>query len=78
MKTFRNCTKNEISIIETALLPDILSYKLHKVVPLLSCMASAAILQEDQIPSQWYNIQADMKTKPAPMLDPSTKEPVSV
>lgn len=35
-------------------------------------------LQEDQIPSQWYNIQADMKTKPAPMLDPSTKEPVSV
>lgn len=35
-------------------------------------------LQEDQIPSQWYNIQVDMKTKPAPMLDPSTKEPVSV
>lgn len=35
-------------------------------------------LSEEQIPSQWYNIQADMKNKPAPMLDPSTKEPVTV
>lgn len=35
-------------------------------------------LQEDQIPKQWYNIQADMPVKPAPMLDPQTLKPVTV
>jgi len=34
------------------------------------------ILQESEIPKQWYNIQADMKNKPQPMLNPQTKEPV--
>ena len=36
------------------------------------------ILTEDQIPQQWYNIQADMPVKPLPMLNPKTKEPVTV
>ena len=35
-------------------------------------------LQEDEIPRQWYNIQADMPNKPMPMLDPQTREPVTV
>ncbi len=35
-------------------------------------------LTEDQIPRQWYNIQADMPNKPLPMLDPVTREPVTV
>ena len=34
-------------------------------------------LQEDEIPRQWYNIQADMPNKPLPMLDPQTREPVT-
>ena len=34
------------------------------------------ILQEVDIPSQWYNIIADMKNKPLPMLNPQTKEPM--
>ena len=34
------------------------------------------ILQENEIPTQWYNIQADMATKPLPPLNPSTKEPL--
>ena len=34
------------------------------------------ILQENEIPTQWYNIQADMTTKPLPPLNPSTKEPL--
>ncbi len=34
------------------------------------------ILQEDQIPRQWYNIVADMKVKPMPMLHPGTKQPL--
>ncbi len=36
------------------------------------------ILPESEIPTQWYNIQADMKTKPQPMLNPATKKPVTV
>ena len=35
-------------------------------------------LTEEEIPTQWYNIQADMTTKPMPPLNPSTKEPLTV
>lgn len=35
-------------------------------------------LSEQDIPSDWYNIMADMPVKPMPMLDPVTKEPVTV
>ena len=34
------------------------------------------ILPEDEIPRFWYNIQADMKNKPMPPLNPKTKEPL--
>ena len=34
------------------------------------------ILQESEIPTQWYNIQADMKNKPLPPLNPGTHEPM--
>ncbi len=33
-------------------------------------------LPESEIPTQWYNIQADMKTKPMPPLHPGTKAPL--
>ncbi len=36
------------------------------------------ILEENQIPTQWYNIQADMPTKPLPPLNPATKKPMTV
>ena len=36
------------------------------------------ILQESEIPKQWYNIQADMPNKPMPPLNPKTKEPLTV
>lgn len=29
-------------------------------------------LTENEIPTQWYNVRADMKNKPAPLLDPVT------
>lgn len=35
-------------------------------------------LAEQDIPSSWYNIMADMPVKPQPMLDPATREPVTV
>ena len=34
------------------------------------------MLQEADIPTQWYNITAEMKNKPQPMLNPQTKEPI--
>ncbi len=34
------------------------------------------MLQENEIPTQWYNIQADMVNKPMPPLNPATKEPL--
>ena len=35
------------------------------------------ILPEAQMPSQWYNIVADMPNRPLPPLHPMTKEPVT-
>jgi pyridoxal-phosphate dependent TrpB-like enzyme len=33
-------------------------------------------LKEDEIPTQWYNVRADMKNKPAPLLNPGTLQPL--
>ncbi|MBQ0084875.1 MAG: TrpB-like pyridoxal phosphate-dependent enzyme [Prevotella sp.] len=35
-------------------------------------------LNEDERITQWYNIVADMKTKPQQMLNPQTKKPVTI
>ena len=34
-------------------------------------------LSEDELPKAWYNVRADMKNKPAPLLNPATKQPVT-
>lgn len=34
-------------------------------------------LEESEMPKQWYNVRADMKKKPAPLLSPATKKPVT-
>lgn len=34
------------------------------------------ILQENELPTQWYNIQADMVNKPLPPLNPATMKPL--
>ena len=34
-------------------------------------------LEEHEMPKQWYNVRADMKKKPAPLLNPVTKEPIT-
>ena len=34
-------------------------------------------LTENEIPKQWYNVRADMKNKPAPLLNPGTLEPMT-
>ena len=35
-------------------------------------------LSENEIPTKWYNIRADMKTKPAPLINPGTGKPLSI
>ena len=34
-------------------------------------------LSENEVPRAWYNVRADMKTKPAPLLNPATHKPVT-
>ena len=34
-------------------------------------------LTEGELPSVWYNVRADMKVKPAPLLNPQTFQPVT-
>ncbi|MBR6231313.1 MAG: TrpB-like pyridoxal phosphate-dependent enzyme [Lachnospiraceae bacterium] len=34
-------------------------------------------LEENEIPKQWYNVRADMKNKPAPLLNPGTGQPLT-
>ena len=34
-------------------------------------------LPEDQIPKQWYNMRADMKEQPDPMINPATMQPAT-
>ena len=33
-------------------------------------------LEESEMPTQWYNVRADMKNKPAPLLNPGTLKPM--
>ncbi|MBQ6480074.1 MAG: TrpB-like pyridoxal phosphate-dependent enzyme [Anaerolineaceae bacterium] len=33
-------------------------------------------LDENEMPTAWYNLRADMKNKPAPLINPGTKEPM--
>lgn len=34
-------------------------------------------LDENEIPTQWYNVRADMKNRPAPLLNPATLKPMT-
>lgn len=35
-------------------------------------------LEEKEMPAQWYNVRADMKNKPAPLLNPGTMKPITL
>ena len=35
-------------------------------------------LEENELPRQWYNVRADMKNKPAPLLNPATHQPCTL
>ncbi|MBQ4481481.1 MAG: TrpB-like pyridoxal phosphate-dependent enzyme [Victivallales bacterium] len=35
-------------------------------------------LTEDEMPKAWFNVRAEMKQKPAPLLNPATRQPVTL
>ena len=35
-------------------------------------------LEENEIPTKWYNVRADMKIKPAPLVNPATGKPATL
>ncbi len=35
-------------------------------------------LEESELPKRWYNLRADMKNKPAPLLNPATHQPMTL
>ena len=35
-------------------------------------------LEEHEMPKQWYNVRADMRKKPAPLLNPGTLQPITL
>ncbi len=35
-------------------------------------------LEENEMPKQWYNVRADMKNKPAPLMNPATHKPMTI
>ena len=47
------------------------SFKMEKNIPYKT------YLNEDEMPKQWYNVRADMKNKPAPLLNPATHKPMT-
>ena len=49
---------------------------LHKSIIIMSSKTKRFILPEDEIPEQWYNIQAEMVNKPMPLLHPATRKPL--
>lgn len=53
-------------------------YKVKKgLIMKFSDIPYKIILDEKEIPSQWYNVRADMKNKPAPLLNPGTLKPLT-
>ena len=47
------------------------NFKMEKNIPYKT------YLNEDEMPKQWYNVRADMKNKPAPLLNPATHKPMT-
>ncbi len=44
----------------------------------MSAIPYKIYLSEDEMPKAWYNLRADMKNKPAPLLNPGTLQPMTV
>ena len=51
--------------------------KIQEVLPMRNEIIPYKIyLSESEMPTAWYNLRADMKNKPAPLLNPGTHQPM--
>jgi tryptophan synthase beta chain len=50
---------------------------LEKGASIMNNIPYKIYLDEAELPKQWYNLRADMKNKPAPLLDPATLQPMT-
>ena len=46
-------------------------------IPMAKNIPYKIYLEESEMPTAWYNVRADMKNKPAPLLNPSTHQPMT-
>jgi tryptophan synthase beta chain len=49
---------------------------IKKGMTVMSKIPYKIYLNESEMPTAWYNLRADMKNKPAPLLNPGTHEPM--
>ncbi len=55
----------------------VFDHRRGKAVIMLNEIPYRFYLSESDLPKQWYNVRADMKNKPAPLLDPKTRRPMT-
>ena len=69
------CVKRLLRLLEAPLPsgfnPNRKGEKVNKEIPY------KIYLEESEMPKQWYNVRADMKNKPAPLLNPATLKPMT-
>lgn len=55
----------------------IVNYTLNELSKMKENIPYKIYLSEEEMPTQWYNVRADMKVKPAPLLNPGTGKPLT-
>ena len=60
-----------------SLLQSRLKLVLHRFQVVVRLRFFRFYLEESKLPTAWYNVRADMKNKPAPLLNPGTLKPMT-
>lgn len=63
--------------LEVVLVPGSLKERRHVMSKQNKEIPYKIYLEESELPKQWYNVRADMKQKPAPLLNPETLKPMT-
>jgi tryptophan synthase beta chain len=68
--------RNKVSIFNHNKIPRRLGKKGYKLPAMTSRADHKILLDESEIPTQWYNLIADLPSPPPPPLHPGTHEPI--
>ena len=58
--------------------PDLNQHTRRKEFTMTKKVPHRFYLTEEQMPKQWYNLRADMKEKPEPLINPATGKPAEL